>query len=1541
MNLHSLLTDLSHQGIKLSANGNLLDIDAPKGVITPEIRNSLAKYKAELLALLQDNGTSLTSLPTITPAPELRYEPFPLTDMQYAFWVGRSGVLELGNVANHGYYEIECKYLHLEKLNLALQKIIDRHDMLRAVVLPNGQQQILEQVPFYTIEVLDLRGKAEDIANAELDAVRQRMSHQVIPSDRWPLFEFRVTRLAEESFRLHVSFDLQIFDAWSLFRLFDEWFQLYQHPEESLPPLEISFRDYVLAEQSIEQTEFYKRSQAYWLNRLDDLPPAPDLPLAKSPKEITHHQNKRYEGRLESTQWQQLKQRAANVGLTPSGVLLAAFAEILTLWSKSSQFTLNLALFNRLPLHPQVNDILGDFTSVTLLAVDNAHSESFTQRSRRLQQQLFQDLEHRYISGVRVIRELARRQGTAPSAMPVIFTSTLGFSSLGQETLTFSHFGELVYGISQASQAWMDIQVWEEKETLTCNWDVVEELFPEGLISDMFEAYFYLLKQLATSESAWLETNKQLIPPPQLAQRHNINATAVTTPEETLHTMFAAQAQQCGTAPAVISSQRTLTYQELYTLSNQLGYKLRRLGATPNQLIGVVMEKGWEQIVTVMGILASGAAYVPIDPGLPKQRREYLLANSEVKIVLTQSWLNEKLEWPSGIQRLCIDTEELANESDEPLQPAQTPDDLAYVIYTSGSTGLPKGVMISHRNVVNVVVHTNQRFNIGCQDRILAVTALNHDLSVYDIFGLLCAGGAIVILDACGVKDPTHWAELMIREKVTLWNSVPAIMQMLVEYAESQSVTIPASLRLVIMGGDWLPVSLPNRLKTLVPDVEILSIGGPTETTIWNIGYLITEVDPNWKSIPYGKPMANAKYYILNEALEDCPVWVPGQMYCAGVQVAQGYWCDAEKTVAKFITHPRTQERIYCTGDLGRYLPNGNIEFLGRADFQVKIRGYRIELGEIEATIKQHPGVKDAIAVTLPGAEQSHQQIIACIVPDQQQAETLFETEMADSAETQQLWQNLVEKGANIAQQNLDAVKPEVFAAFWQQYLDPLYTYAVSIALDQFGVYTQLHEAYSLDELMQRGQIKPRYRKWLSRALSFLVDLGWLQVNGDKFVNTRLLPNSFPTELLAKILSEAAPILDYNQNTLALLVNSAKNLAAILTENIHSAQIIATDEISSLYRKEFQAGSLVIREILHHLAQSWQSTTKLRILEIGAGTGAVTREVLPVLPSEKTTYVYTDISQYFLQLGQQDFGHYDFLETALFNLELSPQEQGYELHSFDVIIAGGVIHATQNIQESLENMRSLLAPNGLLLFVEPTKLHPFWELFMGLQQGFDRFEDTSLRSNPLLSPKQWQEVLLAQGFTDSTVFSKPGSIADFLGVYTFMARGSAFVQKFKKQEFRSFLEKKLPEYMIPSEFILLNALPLTANGKVNRQTLPQLQNLRSAFGGSASLSQFKTSYVMPQTETEQVIASIWQEVLRVEKVGINDNFFELGGDSLQATQVISRMREKFQVNLPVQNLIQAPTLTSLAKSIEEIQQTTQKLQAPIHEALNNRVEIEL
>lgn len=980
MNLHLLLQTLSYQGIKLAADGDSLAVDAPKGVLTPELKNSLIEHKAGLLELLRQNNLNPTLLPIVVPEPDKRYEPFPLTDMQHAFWVGRSGVFELGNVANHGYYEIEGKNLDLDRLNKGLQKLIDRHDMLRAIVLPDGRQQVLATVPPYQIAVLDLRGKDETEIESKLAAIRDRLSHQVLPTDRFPLFEFRVTLLDEERFRLHVSYDLQIFDAWGLFRLFDEWFQLYENPQIQFEPLEISFRDYVLTEQKIHQTELYERSRDYWLNRLDSLPPAPDLPLAKRPSELKRHLCKRHAGRLERDRWQQLKQKATQAGLTPSGILLAAFTEILTVWSKNPKFTISLALFNRLPLHSQVNEILGDFISATLLEVDNSHPEPFIQRASRLQQQLWQDLEHRYFSSVRVTRELARRKGTTPSAIPIVFTSTLGLDTLGQETSTFSHFGELVYGISQASQAWMDVQVWEEKGALTFNWDVVEELFPPGMIQDMFEAYCQLLENIAASDFSLTlsykergQIDRQLLLKHQLEQRSHINNTAASISEEMLHTLFAAQVNKRKDEYAVISSQRNLSYQELFELSNQVAHKLRSLGISPNQLVAVMMDKGWEQVVAVMGVLTAGAAYVPIDPNLPQERRDYLLQNSQVSVVITQSWLKDKL---TDYQALCL--QDVTNESKKPLESIQTPDDLAYLIYTSGSTGVPKGVMINHRGAVNTILDINQRFNITQKDRVLALSSLSFDLSVYDIFGTLAAGGTIVIPDQNKDRDPAHWASAIAQHQITIWNSVPALMQMMVDYA-TENNTVLNSLRLVLLSGDWLPITLPEQIQTLAKDAQVISLGGATEASIWSILYLIKKVDPAWKSIPYGRPMVNQQFHVLDRFLEPRPVWVSGELYIGGIGLAMGYWQNEAKTTASFIVHPRTGERLYRTGDLGRYLPDGNIEFLGREDFQVKIGGYRIELGEIESVLSQHPAVDKAVVV-VAGKNSKEKRLVAYAV---------------------------------------------------------------------------------------------------------------------------------------------------------------------------------------------------------------------------------------------------------------------------------------------------------------------------------------------------------------------------------------------------------------------------------------------------------------------------------------------------------------------------------------------------------------------------------
>ncbi len=963
--------------------------------------------------LESDEFASFTPLTTIVPAPKDCYQTFPLTHIQQAYWLGRSQAFNLGNIAAHGYLEVDTQHLDIQRFNESWQQLISRHDMLRMVVLPDGRQQILEQVPQYQIEILDLCGQTSLVVNAHLESVREQMSHEILPAEEWPLFKLKATRLDPHRIRIHLSFDGLIADAWSMFILMEEWHQIYQNPQLLLSPLELRFRDYVLAELALEHTSQYQRSQEYWFSRLDSLPPAPELPLAKNPSSIIKPQFKRRTAQLSPSTWQQIKTRANQVNLTASGVLLSAFAQVLSQWSKSPHFTINLTLFNRLPLHPQVNHLVGDFTSLTLLEIDNSVPNKFIHRAQQLQQQLWQDLNHSYISGVQIQRELSRQRANY-QLMLVVFTSTLGLESLGN-TLGLNHFGEIVYGISQTPQVLLDHQVTEQNGALVFNWDAVEELFPDGLLDDMFAAYHYLLQQLATTDSVWVEDYLELLPQTQLRERLVVNNTTTTVSPQTLHSLFIHQVKLRSPSKAIISPHLTLTYQELSQKAHQLGHQLRQLGSTANTLVAVVMEKGWEQIVAVLGILISGAAYLPIDPGLPQARQWYLLSEGEVKLVVTQPHLNHHLSWPLGIHRIEIkafpsedDHGEVIDFPDVELP--QNPQDLAYVIYTSGSTGQPKGVMINHQGAVNTILDINQRFAIGSSDRVLALSSLNFDLSVYDIFGTLAAGGTIVIPAHTGTKDPAHWLELMLSEQVTIWNSVPTLMQMLVEYLSDQPEPASSSLRLVLLSGDWLPLSLPNQIQRLWKNVQLVSLGGATEASIWSIYYPIKITDPNWRSIPYGKPLQNQRFYVLNELMSSCPVWVSGQLYIAGIGLGLGYWRQAEKTTASFITHPQTGERLYKTGDLGRYLPDGNIEFLGREDFQVKINGYRVELGEVETALQQYPIIKEAVVIAV-GESQNKQRLVAYVVHTSQQQ---LEQNLVEAYQPQQLTGIILDPGQRI-----------------------------------------------------------------------------------------------------------------------------------------------------------------------------------------------------------------------------------------------------------------------------------------------------------------------------------------------------------------------------------------------------------------------------------------------------------------------------------------------------------------------------------------------
>jgi amino acid adenylation domain-containing protein/thioester reductase-like protein len=457
------------------------------------------------------------------------------------------------------------------------------------------------------------------------------------------------------------------------------------------------------------------------------------------------------------------------------------------------------------------------------------------------------------------------------------------------------------------------------------------------------------------------------------------------TKDITIHELFEKQVEITPNNLAIISNNRNISYIELNNQANKLALILRKLGVKPSGLVCIIIDRSIEMIIGTMGILKSGGAYIPIEPNLPELRIRRLLKELNVKIIITSSlWLKKideitnnisgidhiiSLDEPDNqeIQKLFINKKFLSNHDfkNNPsanLKQQSKPEDIAYIIFTSGSTGLPKGVVEQHKPVVNVIEWINKKFSVTEHDKLLFIASLGFDLSVYDIFGTLSSGATIHLLSSEEIKDPNYIVDIVLNEDITIWDSTPAALQQLVPLLPEKSKN--NKLRLVLLSGDWIPLTLPPILKETFEGVNVISLGGATEATIWSNYFPIGEINPNWNSIPYGKPIQNAKYYILNNKLKICPIGVTGDLYIGGKCLSLGYINDPELSSNKFISNPFIAgEKMYKTGDLARLMPDLNIEFLGRIDNQVKIRGFRIELGEIENCLLQHELIKGTAVI--------------------------------------------------------------------------------------------------------------------------------------------------------------------------------------------------------------------------------------------------------------------------------------------------------------------------------------------------------------------------------------------------------------------------------------------------------------------------------------------------------------------------------------------------------------------------------------------------
>ncbi|WP_207004795.1 non-ribosomal peptide synthetase, partial [Trinickia mobilis] len=1407
--------------------------------------------------------------------------PFVPTPVQHAYFVGRSPQQPLGGVGCHLYQEFDGAGLAPEVLEGAVAALIARHPMLQVAFCADGLQQWREQPAWPGLTVHDLRELPEGERERRLAGLRETLGHRVLAVERGETFDFQLSLLPEGRQRLHVNLDLLVLDAASFTLIFEELAALVAGKPLPPSPGHYDFCSY-LAQSEAQTADARDSAKRYWRRRLATLPPAPELPLAQEPERIAEVRVSRRRAELDADTWRAFHGHAGECGVTPAMALATAFGAVLARWSSQARLLLNLTLFDRRPLDAAVERMIADFTSILLLDLA-CEGDTFASLARANQDAFAEAYEHRDWSGVEVLREL-RKEGRHPHGAPIVFTSNLGRPLYGEATA--DALGEPGWGISQTPQVWIDHLAFEHASSVWLQWDSNDTLFPAGLVDALFDAYAGLVRRLAGDAAAWREPLPDLQPNAQREVRARVNATACPLPDGLLHDGFFRQAERTPQAAALVHDDAQLSYAELAALARRCAGALTARGVRPGARVAVSMSKGLGQIVAVLGALCAGAVYVPVPLDQPLARRRQIYDDAGVALVLVCA----KDRAGRGARESDADAADQADQAAdrarhldwqeavraEPLtaSPAVDAHAPAYVIYTSGSTGTPKGVVISHRGALNTCADLNRRYGVGPADRVLAISALHFDLSVYDIFGLLSAGGALVLLDESRRRDPSAWCRLIERHGITLWNSVPALFDMLLTYAEGFALGAPSALRAAMLSGDWIGLDLPARYRAFRPDGAFIAMGGATEASIWSNVCDVAEVPREWRSIPYGHPLANQRYRVVDEQGRDCPDWVPGELWIGGAGVALGYFNDAARTAQQFVA--AAGERWYRTGDLGCYWPGGTLEFLGRRDKQVKIGGYRIELGEIDAALARLDGIKSGIALAYGEREKSLAAFVVGAGP------ALSAPLFADPAAPPD-YGALFAAGNGPAKREYDEREARVAAAAHGErgehetrlVADFLYEHLLLQGLD-------FNSPLGVDDVLTRYGAAPARRGLLARWLALLAASGRLQDAGDGRYRNGPRHDAPWSPPAGDALAPIAEALPGHHAALAGILRGERPAETLLDHpRLSPEHLLRHSDGASAAVAAFAAAVAALARVLRR---------PVRVVEIGARTGLGGAALLARLGPEALAYTALDESQERVLRARERLAAYPHASVRRWDACAADPLR----HSADVVWADNALHRLG--ERALDSLAALAAPSALVHVLELRQPQA-----LALVTADLLTHDSGGGAGRLRDASGWLAAFRTRGLHCER--------ADIVGAQQrFVLRAAPSAWRPDPGKLKAALAAQLPSYMLPQRVYFLDAMPLTANGKVDHKALAA----RAA--ASAESAAPDAARETPEGAAEATLAALWRKLLETPAMHRRSHFFELGGDSLLATRLIGELN-RAGYGAQLGDLYDYPTLAAFAATL--------------------------
>ena len=1361
--------------------------------------------------------------------------------------------------------------LNIAAIGRSLNEMVRRHESLRThfATVDGSPVQVISEVGSLQAQVIDLRNRPE--AERETEAMRLILSEARQPFNlaTGPLLRATVLRLREDENILLLTMHHIISDGWSLALFFEELGVLYNafckgEPSPLAEP-SLQYADFAHWQREWLQVEVLEEQLAYWREHLAGAPELLDLPTDRPRPAVQGFRGARQPVRLSKKIYEGLKALSRQQEATLFMVLLAAFETLLFRYTGQDDIVVGMPIANR--NRAETEDIIGLFANTLALRTDLSGDPTFIELLARVREVALNAYAHQDAPFEKLVEMLRPERSLHHSPLfQVMF-------DLQNAPLHPPELNDLVAALikldRQTAMFDLNFSLCECKEGLEGVVDYRTELFNTDTIKQMMSHFETMLDGIIANPEQRLSE----LPILTAAERHQLlvewNERESGYPAgQCIHPLIETRVRQDPNAIAVVHAGQQLSYGELNRRANQLARYLKRHGAGPEVLVGVCLERSLEMAVALLGILKAGAAYVPIDPAFPQERIAFLIDDARIPIMLAEEKLLDNLP-ANMVKTICVDRdgEAIARESGEtPFNPAAD-ENAAYVIYTSGSTGKPKGVVISHRSLVSHSAAMAGHYDLDPTDRVLQFASISFDVAAEELFPSWLSGATIVLKPD---RLPPSIADFLLfleKERITVLNLPASYWHELVADLSRSTAQLPAPLRLVIVGNEKvLPDDLAAWQRLDGGRTAWMNAYGPTEATITATIYepaASSEVHPLY-TVPIGRPITNKRVYILDSHLNPVPVGVTGELLIGGEGLARGYLNRPDLTAEKFIPDPFSTKpgaRLYRTGDLARHLADGEIEFLGRIDNQVKVRGYRIEPAEIEAALRQRDGVQDA-AVVAREEQPGVARLVAYVALDGQRT-----IKQGDQVE---LWPSVGE---------------------YQVYDEILY-------------YAMTH-----DERRNNS-----YRAAINRLVKdkVVVEVG----TGKDAILARLCIDAGAKRVYAiEVLEESFELATAKVKSLGLedqiILVRGDSSEVRLPER---ADVCVSEIIGTIGGSEGAAAILNgARRLIKPDGVMIPRRCVTRVAAIRLGDEILNEPTFTALPA------------YYVQEVFKRVGHEFDLRLCIKNFPETNIISNFEVFE-DLDFSA---HVEQEYDREVNlTVRQNSRLDGFLLWINLQTIEG--EMIDNLEHAYSWL--------PVFFPVFYPGIEVSEGDVIKAVCSSrlsdngvnpdykiEGRVIRRDGVdiefrHDSLHHGGAHKTEFYERllsstglptdkpveisvkSLREHLGKLLPDYMVPSSFVMLNELPLMPNGKLDRKRLPAPDN---------STAELEATYVAPRNSVEEALSEIWSHVLGLERVSVRSNFFDLGGDSILSMQIVSRANH-LGLRLTPKQIFRHQTIAELA-----------------------------